>query len=149
MAITPRNQREADLAVQLSGRNRQYYDLLLQKRDLLIDQIQHLSESSLISNRQAGEELADVGSDDFMREVELALASEEERLFMLVQEAIERLNEGAYGQCVDCGGAIGEGRLEAIPYAKLCVDCKTLREENNGMPPEEKVDPEEAEQLVE
>lgn len=149
MPMTVRKQREADLAAKLTGKNRQYYDLLLKKRDQLIDQIQQLSESSLASNRQAGEELADVGSDDFMREVELALASEEERQFLLVQEAIERLHDGSYGQCVDCGGAIGDGRLEAIPYAKLCVDCKTLREENDGMPPEENVEPETAEQLVE
>lgn len=149
MPTRPIKQKEAELDTALSGKNRHYYDLLLKKRDQLIDQIQHLSESSLVSNRQAGEELADIGSDDFMREVELALAGEEERQFLLVQEAVERLHEGTYGQCVDCGGTVGDGRLEAIPYAKLCVDCKTLREENDGMPPEENVEPEKAEQLVE
>lgn len=149
MPTSPIKQKEAELETKLSGKNRQYYDLLVKKRDQLIDQIQQLSKSSLVSSRQAGEELADVGSDDFMREVELALASEEERQFMLIQEAVERLYEGTYGQCVDCGGAVGDGRLKAIPYAKLCVNCKTLREENNGMPPEENVEPEEAEQLVE
>lgn len=149
MPVTPRKQIEADLDTNLSGKDRHFYDMLREKRDQLIDQIQHLSESSLASTRQAGEELADVGSDDFMREVELALASEEERQFVLVQEAIERLHEGTYGQCIDCEEAIGDGRLEAIPYAKLCVDCKTRREENNGMPPEENEASEQQEQLVE
>lgn len=149
MAHKTRREIEEGLASKLRGKQRRLYNTLIEKRDQLIDQIHSLSESSLVSSRQAGEELADVGSDDFMREVELALASEEERQFLLVQEAIERLHEGSYGQCVDCGGAIGEGRLQAIPYAKLCVDCKGLREENNGMPPEEKLEPEEVEQLVE
>lgn len=149
MATQPRKKREQDVRSQLKGKQREYYSTLLEKRDQLIDQIHDLAESSLASNRQAGEELADVGSDDFMREVELSLASEEERQFILVQEALERLQNGTYGTCVDCGGAIGAGRLKAIPYAKLCVECKSLREENDGMPPEETIAKDEAEQLVE
>ena len=149
MAKKTRKEAEQQLSSELTDADRRYYEALIERRDQLIDQIKDLSESSLVSNRQAGEELADVGSDDFMREVELALASEEERQFMLVQEAIERLQDGSYGTCVDCGKDIGKGRLDAIPYAKLCVNCKEKREENDGMPPEETVPGEEAEQLVE
>ncbi len=125
-----------------------YYDLLLDMRDQLVDQIKDLSSSSLISTRAAGEELADVGSDNFMRDMELTLVGEEQKTFQLIQEAISRVEDGTYGKCIDCGKLIPEGRLKAIPYAKLCISCKEVREANDGMPPEERA-AEVAEELVE
>lgn len=121
---------------------------LLQERDDLVDQIKELSSSSLIANRQAGEEMADIGSDDFLREMELALVGEEEKTFVLIQEALERLEQGSYGTCVDCTGPISRGRLQAIPYAKLCIECKAKREERGGAPPPE-IPEDEQEELVE
>lgn len=149
MATPNRKEAEQDLLGNLTGKKHERYQALLERRDQLVDQIKSLSESSLVSTKQAGEELADVGSDDFMREVELSLMGTEEKEFILIQEAIERLIDGSYGTCVDCGGNIANERLDAIAYAKLCIDCKEAREENNGMPPEETVAPEKASQLVE
>lgn len=120
----------------IPANQREYYDSLVEERDRLIDQIRSLVESSLVSTRQAGEELADVGSDDFMREVELSLMGAEQRTFRLIQEALERMTKGTFGICIDCGKSVSTGRLRAIPYAKLCVVCKSRREEHDGMPPE-------------
>jgi len=123
-------------------------EVLLGLRDQIYDQIRTLSSSSLRANRSAGEELADVGSDDFIREIELSLVGEEQKTFLLINEAIERLDDGSYGSCIDCGGTISDGRLKAIPYAKLCVECKAAREANDGLPPDE-IEEETADELVE
>lgn len=104
---------------------------LLDLRDKLVDQVKILSDSSLKNVRGAGEELADIASDNFIRETELNLMSEEGRKIQLIQEAIVRLEANAYGVCVDCDKAIQEARLKAIPYAKLCIGCKTIRENPN------------------
>ena len=40
-----------------------------------------------------------------------------------VRRALERIEDGSYGQCVKCGEEIAEGRLEARPEAALCIDC--------------------------
>ena len=40
-----------------------------------------------------------------------------------IRRALERIDEGTYGDCVQCGGAIAEGRLEARPEAALCIEC--------------------------
>lgn len=48
-----------------------------------------------------------------------------------VNEALERLDAGAYGRCQSCGREIAPERLEAIPWAGLCIDCKR-REERQG-----------------
>ena len=79
--------------------------------------------------RQAGEELADIGSDSFMREMELGLMSIEEKQIQLIQQALERLANSTYGKCQHCSRKIKEGRLTALPYAKLCIKCKAKREE--------------------
>jgi RNA polymerase-binding transcription factor len=42
--------------------------------------------------------------------------------------ALQRIQEGSYGTCVDCGGAIPEGRLEARPEAARCVKCQSKRD---------------------
>jgi DnaK suppressor protein len=109
---------------------------LLQEREQLVRQIKSLSSASLTSTRQAGEELADVGSDDFIRETELALMSEEGDRLALINNALEELGTGAYGICMDCDNPISAGRLKAKPYAKLCIECKSAREMNGGMPPQ-------------
>ncbi len=117
------------------GEKRKRYEELIQLRDNLMEQVRSLSSSSLSYHREAGEDLADVGSENFSRDMGLALMSEEGNKVLLVQEAIERLIDGTYGKCIDCHQKIPAGRLDAIPYAKLCVDCKTVRESNDGMPP--------------
>lgn len=118
------------------GEKRKRYEALLSLRDELYDQVKDLSSSSLVNSREAGEDLADIGSDNFSRDMGLTLMSEEGKRIALIQDAIQRLIEGDYGECIDCGTKIGSGRLDAIPYAKLCIKCKTFREDNEGMPPE-------------
>ncbi|MFO7820898.1 MAG: TraR/DksA family transcriptional regulator [Lentisphaeria bacterium] len=128
------------------GKKRKHYDALMELRDELAEQIRGLS-SSRDYHREAGEDLADIGSENFSRDVALSLMSEEGEKIVLIHDAVQRLIEGTYGKCIDCGGDIGEGRLEALPYAKLCIDCKSAREANNGLPPVE--DQQTAKELVE
>lgn len=127
------------------GRKKQYYDSLMELRDEMIKQIHGLS-SSRDYHREAGEDLADVGSENFSRDVALSLMSEEGEKIVLIHDAVQRLIDGSFGQCIDCGGEIGEGRLQAIPYAKLCIDCKSAREANGGLPP---ADEQTSDELVE
>lgn len=111
-------------------------DALELEREDLVKQIKSLSSASLRSNRQAGEELADVGSDDFIRETELHLMTEEGKRLVLINAALENMENGSYGICADCSEPISIGRLKAKPYATLCIDCKSARERNGGMLPE-------------
>ncbi|NLF18586.1 MAG: TraR/DksA family transcriptional regulator [Lentisphaerae bacterium] len=118
----------------------EFRELLLRERSSLVRQIKSLSDASLTSSRQAGEELADVGSDDFIRETELYLLSEEGRRLALINLALESLAAGTYGICVDCDKPIALGRLRAKPYARLCIDCKVVREKNDGAAPDDRDD---------
>ena len=57
----------------------------------------------------------------------LAAATNRER--MEIRHAIDRIDSGDYGRCLGCGGEINPGRLDAIPWAALCVDCQQEWEE--------------------
>ncbi len=103
---------------------------LLELREEMLEQYKMLTEVSLESSQSAGEDSADIGTDNFIREMNLDIASEDGRKFTLIQDALRRLEANEFGGCVDCRCAIEFGRLEAMPYAKLCVKCKTKREES-------------------
>ncbi|MCK5801553.1 MAG: TraR/DksA family transcriptional regulator [Lentisphaeria bacterium] len=117
----------------------EYRTILRGAHEGLMRQVRALSSTSLRADHQAGEELADIGSDDFMRETELTVMGEEEKRISLINLALENLKTDveSYGVCVDCDKAISTGRLKAKPYAHLCIACKSLREQNGGMPPVE------------
>lgn len=72
--------------------------------------------------------LADLGSDVNEREKSFLVASIEGGILAELDEAMNRIEEGTYGICVICDEPIHPKRLEAIPYAKLCLDCKATEE---------------------
>jgi DnaK suppressor protein len=70
----------------------------------------------------AGDHLGDHGSDMFQRELDDGLEENAEHLIAEVDGALRRIEDGTYGTCVVCGRPIGEERLEAVPWATLCID---------------------------
>ena len=76
-------------------------------------------------------DLADIASDDIDRKMIEALGSQELKRLKLIDSALTRIEQGKYGQCMKCGKRIPLDRLEAIPYAVMCIDCKTADERRN------------------
>ena len=58
----------------------------------------------------------------------LRIRDRERKLIVKIKEALERIDEGTYGKCEECGEKIGIERLEARPVTTLCIDCKSLQE---------------------
>ena len=73
--------------------------------------------------------MAELGSDNFDQEVTLSLLGSENDALDQIEAAIERIEDGRFGQCEECGMKIPKPRLEAIPYAALCVNCASQLEE--------------------
>lgn len=87
---------------------------------------------------------AELGTQLFQVELNNALKVHEEHLLKEIHDALGRVDEGSYGKCELCGNEIKEERLEALPYARLCMDCeqsKAIDPEllNKGRPVEELV----------
>lgn len=67
---------------------------------------------------------AAAASQVFAQQRDLALRDRALHQLELVDAALARLDDGSYGACLSCGQAIAEARLEAIPWAALCIDCQ-------------------------
>ena len=75
--------------------------------------------------------MADAGTDNYGREFSLGIVENEQEEMREIDEALERIEKGEFGICEACDKTIPLARLKAIPYARLCVECKQNQE--NGL----------------
>lgn len=110
---------------------------LLELRDHLVDSMAGVAQDNLRS-RGEGESSAfgmhqgDAGSDAYDRDFALNLLSQEQDALYEIEEALQRIANGTYGVCEMSGKPIPEARLEAIPFARLTVDCQEKVEQELG-----------------
>lgn len=109
--------------------------ILLQEREVLEKQYHDLEEGNLHSSQSdfSGEmpfeeEYAASGTTTFERERDLSLSENVKDILKRVNEALERIDEGTFGTCEICNLPIPEERLQALPYANLCISCKQKEE---------------------
>jgi DnaK suppressor protein len=106
--------------------------MLLGKRQEIMREIEGNLGQSLTEDQQRRLESArDVGDQALMdldRELGISLMEMRNRKRQAIDEALMRLNEGTYGICAECGIEVSEKRLEAVPFAKLCVQCQSRQE---------------------
>ena len=72
--------------------------------------------------------MAELGSDNFEQEFTLGIMEAEEDTLTRIEEALERIESGRYGRCVECDGVISKARLNAIPYTPVCIKCAEEQE---------------------
>jgi DnaK suppressor protein len=109
--------------------------LLVLRARLRGDVIQ-MADSALKKNRMEGNgdlssmpiHMADLGSDNFEQEFTLSLMESEEGTLERIEAALERIEDGTYGVCEECGVRIPRKRLEAVAYAAMCVRCASQTE---------------------
>ncbi len=86
-------------------------------------------EASRDQDRQSPEDLVDLAVRSYTRDFLLSLGEMERKQLIRIEDALARLEEGKYGICSLCGTEIPEPRLQAVPWAGLCVRCQGLEEE--------------------
>ncbi|MEX2324681.1 MAG: TraR/DksA C4-type zinc finger protein [Nitriliruptoraceae bacterium] len=102
-------------------------EALLEERAQLLSQVEELDAEADIKNwRDAGfdDDPADSGSASFERETAQSLSNHARGLLTQIDDAVRRIDAGTYGKCERCGKLIEKARLEALPYATLCMECK-------------------------
>jgi DnaK suppressor protein len=111
-----------------------YRDMLLEERGRVTASLNHLHEDNSGSIEDETEEetydnhLADSATATLNREIDYTLEENAEHVLTAINDALMRIDEGSFGTCGRCGKLIAEERLEAIPYANRCIDCKRLEE---------------------
>ena len=108
-----------------------YKELLLAIRSRLRGDVHAMADAALNKTRAEASgdlslmpiHMADVGTDNYEQEFTLSLMQTEEGVLELVESALERIEDGGYGNCMECQGRIPKTRLTAIPYTPYCVKC--------------------------
>ncbi len=108
-----------------------YKERLLLLRARLRGDVTQMADAALHKNRTEANgdlssmpiHMADLGSDNYEQEFTLNLMQAEEGTLGAIEEALERIEDGTYGKCDECGVRIPKTRLNAIPYTALCVKC--------------------------
>ncbi len=112
-----------------------YRDLLLEERKRVAAAIENLHEDHQGSmSDESGEDavfdnhLADTATETYDRELDYTLEENSEHVLSDIDAALKRVEDGTYGVCSNCRSQIAEERLEARPWATLCIDCQRDRE---------------------
>jgi DnaK suppressor protein len=112
-----------------------YKERLLALRARLRGDVSNLADAALRKSGSEGADstsmpihMAELGSENFEQEFTLSLMQAEENTLELIEEAIERVEGGTFGKCVECGGVIPKLRLNAIPYTPVCIRCAEAME---------------------
>ena len=119
-----------------------FKQLLLDKRSELMKELSHLKDSGNSDtvkdasgdNSSYSFHMADQGTDNMEREKAYYFATREGRLLYHIDQALERMYAGSYGNCQECGKPIARERLEAVPHARLCITCKASEENLKSQP---------------
>ena len=114
----------------------QFRRLLIEKRRLILGDVNALESAALQTNRQdaSGDlskmplDMADIGSDNYEQEFTIGLIETEQATLREINEALERIEKKEFGKCTACSGPIPRARLKAKPHALYCIECKRRQE---------------------
>ena len=102
-----------------------------QKREIISNLLTSNEDFKEIVDAMDPKDLADVASDDIDRKMIEAIGAQDLKRLRMIESALARIQQGKYGLCIKCGKKIPYERLEAIPYALMCIECKTADEKRN------------------
>lgn len=91
-------------------------------------QLEHSMVSAVAQGREVAtddtQDVADQAVQSYQKEMLFSQGTSGHEQLSLVRLALERLDDGTYGDCIHCGKAIGIKRLEALPWTPYCIDCQ-------------------------
>jgi DnaK suppressor protein len=103
-------------------------DMLLKMREDLVHEIARRSKATTEPGAQDIGDVLDSVSEERTRELDMILTDREKRKLLQIDDALDRIEDGAYGQCEECGVKIPRARLKVLPFAKFCVECQEKNE---------------------
>jgi len=118
------------------SKSKVYRQKLLKLKEDLLSKLSAIEKDAMRNSQKdaAGDlssytlHMADVATDSYDREFSLSLATEEQKIIYEIDDALKRVASGDYGICMGCEKSIPQKRLNALPYAKLCIKCQKDRE---------------------
>ena len=118
---------------------RKFKKKLLNKRAEITGDVGKMEAHALQSTEQDNsvDHMADFGTDNFEQQLTLGLIENNEKLLGQIDAALERIEKGTYGLCVNTGAPISKARLDAIPWAAYCIEEQRRIEEEGSLEPQD------------
>ena len=101
---------------------------LLAKQEELLHDLSRNREVTDESVDEQAQDMVDRATSAYTREFAFSLSEADRRTLLLIDQALLRLDQGTYGTCVHCQGPVQDKRLEAVPWARHCLECQELQD---------------------
>lgn len=105
-----------------------YRDRLVEERAALLGVVGRNEDYGREADTEATQDPADKASNSYTKELLFSQSTNDRIILVQIDEALERMDDGEYGVCVNCGQEVQPKRLEAVPWARYCITCQDLLE---------------------
>jgi DnaK suppressor protein len=102
-----------------------YRKLLEERRNHLRESVARSEEDGRAAQTEdSAQDIADRASSSYQKEFLFAQSNNDRQFLRMVEHALSNISEGSYGDCEQCGNAINQRRLDAVPWARHCISCQ-------------------------
>ncbi len=106
-----------------------YRKRLLATQEELIRVVSRSDQDGRQADEEGTQDIADKAANSYTKEFLFHQSDENRRLLQLVNEALERIKNGGYGLCVACHEEVQQKRLDAVPWARHCIECQEKQDQ--------------------
>ena len=114
----------------LSAKKTEHFKQLLETRIAELERALATTERETRASTARYADPADQAASEYERQSLVHKAATVRQMLKTLAQALERMREGSFGECAECGGDIELKRLEVIPWARYCVRCQEAREQH-------------------
>ncbi|HEY6349755.1 MAG TPA: TraR/DksA C4-type zinc finger protein [Candidatus Angelobacter sp.] len=102
---------------------------LEERQQALRKTVSRTEEDGRIADQDSAQDIADRAASSYTKEFLFSQSNNERQLLQMVETALQRIREGVFGECVNCGNEINAKRLEAVPWTRFCIACQEKLEQ--------------------
>ena len=97
---------------------------LEERQQVLRKTVSRTEEDGRIADQDTAQDIADRAASSYTKEFLFSQSNNDRQLLAMVESALQRIREGEFGECVNCGNEINPKRLEAVPWTRYCIACQ-------------------------
>lgn len=102
---------------------------LEERQQSLRKAVSRTEEDGRIADQDSAQDIADRAASSYTKEFLFSVSNNDRQLLQMVETALQRIREGSFGECVNCGNEINPKRLEAVPWTRYCIACQEKLEQ--------------------
>ena len=108
----------------------EYFKKRLESRQLdLRRMVTRTEQDGRTVDEDSAQDIADRAASSYTKEFLFHQSSNERQTLQMVEGALNRIREGTFGECINCGNEINPKRLEAVPWTRYCIECQEKLEQ--------------------